>query len=61
MSPARHRRQRPEAAIQRARRFLLKLEGRGDAADIRHLRAILKTLLRKHGFRCLECMQERRP
>jgi hypothetical protein len=41
--------------------FTLRLEGRGDAADIRSLRAILKTLLRQHNFRCLDCREERRP
>jgi hypothetical protein len=55
------RRQRPEAAIQRARRFTLKLEGPGDAADIRSLRWILKSLLRRYGWRCLDCREERRP
>jgi hypothetical protein len=41
--------------------FTLKLQGRGNArADIRGLRAILKTLLRRYGFRCLDCREERR-
>jgi hypothetical protein len=42
-------------------RFTLRLEGRGDDADIRSLRAILKTLLRRHGWRCLDAVEERRP
>jgi hypothetical protein len=36
--------------------FLLRLEAtRGDA--IHDLRAILKALLRRHGFRCLDCRE----
>jgi hypothetical protein len=41
--------------------FTLKLQGRGDAADIRSLRWILKSLLRRYGWRCLDCREERRP
>jgi site-specific DNA-methyltransferase (adenine-specific) len=37
-------------------RFILKLEAtRGDA--IHDLRAILKALLRRHGFRCIDCRE----
>jgi hypothetical protein len=36
--------------------FILRLEAtRGDA--IHDLRAILKALLRRHGFRCLDCRE----
>jgi hypothetical protein len=28
---------------------------------IRHLKALLKTLLRRHGFRCIELEQEQTP
>jgi hypothetical protein len=45
----------------RPRRFTLTLEGRGGAAGIRSLRWVLKHLLRQHGFRCLDCVEERRP
>jgi hypothetical protein len=48
------------AASTRPRRFTLRLEGRGGGADIHSLRAILKTLLRKYGWRCLDCIEERR-
>jgi hypothetical protein len=34
--------------------FVLKIEGRPGAAGIRALRWLLKTLLRRHGFRCVE-------
>jgi hypothetical protein len=47
---------RPRRAL-----FTLRLEGRGDAGDIRHLRWVLKSLLRRHGFRCLDCIEEPRP
>jgi hypothetical protein len=57
MSPARHR----QAATQRTRCFTLKLQAPGDAADIRSLRAILKILLRRYGWRCLDCIEEHAP
>ena len=34
--------------------FVLKIEGKPGAAGIRSLRWLLKTLLRRHGFRCVE-------
>jgi hypothetical protein len=40
--------------------YLLRLESlRG--TDVRGLRALLKTLLRRFGFRCLSVEEERRP
>jgi len=39
----------------------LRLQGRGDAADIRHLRWVLKILLRRHRFRCIDATEERQP
>jgi hypothetical protein len=36
-----------------ASRFVIELQGRGHDDDIRHLRAILKSLLRRHHFRCV--------
>ena len=39
--------------------FLLRLEAtRGDA--IHDLRSLLKTLLRRHGFRCIDCREAAR-
>jgi hypothetical protein len=32
-----------------------------DADDIRHMRALLKVLLRRHHFRVVELEQEREP
>jgi hypothetical protein len=37
--------------------FTLKIEGRPGADSIRDLRALLKRLLRQHGFRCLDARQ----
>jgi hypothetical protein len=34
--------------------FTVRIEGKPGTAGIRALRAILKTLLRRHGFRCLD-------
>jgi hypothetical protein len=34
--------------------FILRIEGRPGAEGIRSLRWLLKTLLRRHGFRCVE-------
>jgi hypothetical protein len=51
---ARHRRHRPE---QRPT-FVLHIEGEPGTA-IRSLRWLLKTLLRQHGFRCVEAIEER--
>jgi hypothetical protein len=34
--------------------FTLRLEGKPGAAGIRSLRWLLKALLRRHGFRCVE-------
>jgi hypothetical protein len=39
--------------------FTLKLEGKPGTA-IRSLRWLLKTLLRQHGFRCVEAIEERK-
>jgi hypothetical protein len=38
--------------------YVIELRGRG-AGDIRHLRAILKTLLRRHRFRCVAAREVR--
>jgi hypothetical protein len=34
--------------------FILRIEGKPGAAGIHALRALLKSLLRRHGFRCLD-------
>jgi hypothetical protein len=34
--------------------FILKIEGKPGAAGIHGLRAVLKVLLRKYGFKCLD-------
>jgi hypothetical protein len=39
--------------------FTLKIEGKRDSS-IRSLRWLLKTLLRQHGFRCVEAIEERK-
>jgi hypothetical protein len=39
--------------------FTLKIEGKPGTA-IRSLRWLLKTLLRQHGFRCIEAIEERK-
>jgi hypothetical protein len=39
--------------------FVLRLQGKPGADNIRRLRAVLKSLLRVHGFRCLEAIEER--
>jgi hypothetical protein len=41
--------------------YRLRIEGRSGPAGIHALRALLKTLLRRHGFRCLDARQERLP
>jgi hypothetical protein len=39
--------------------FVIKLQPiRSDSGDIRGLRWILKTLLRRHGFRCITACEE---
>jgi len=38
-------------------RFTLTIEGPGGQAGIRGLRAILKQLLRRNGFRCLDAKE----
>ena len=38
--------------------FTVRIVGKPGTAGIRALRAILKTLLRRHGFRCLDARQE---
>jgi hypothetical protein len=46
-----HRPLQPEA---RGPTFLLKIEGKPGSAGIRALRALLKALLRRHGFKALD-------
>jgi hypothetical protein len=41
--------------------FILRIEGRPGTAGIHALRAILKVLLRKHGFRCLDAREDVAP
>jgi hypothetical protein len=41
--------------------FTLPIEGKPGTAGIHALRAILKTLLRRHGFRCLDAWEEGQP
>jgi hypothetical protein len=44
--------------------FVLTLEpiaGEADAESIRRLRAVLKRLLRDHGFRCVHVVEYRAP
>jgi hypothetical protein len=48
------RRDRPEKSI-----FVLKIEGKRESS-IRALRWVLKTLLRRHGFRCLDVREGNR-
>ena len=38
-------------------RPIVRIEGRSGAAGIHALRALLKTMLRRHGFRCLDARQ----
>jgi hypothetical protein len=37
--------------------FTLRIEGKPGAEGIRSLRWLLKTLLRRHGFRCVEVLE----
>lgn len=39
--------------------FVLRLEAKPGAAGIRQLRALLKALLRRHGFRCVDAREIR--
>jgi hypothetical protein len=39
--------------------FTLKIEGKPGPVGIRALRGLLKTLLRRHGFRCVDMREER--
>jgi hypothetical protein len=39
--------------------FILRIEGKPGADNIRALRWLLKSLLRLHGFRCVEAIEER--
>jgi hypothetical protein len=39
--------------------FVVKLQGKPGAAGIRALRWVLKVLLRRHGFKCLEAHEVR--
>ncbi len=39
--------------------FALRLEANKPGSSIRALRWLLKTLLRQHGFRCVEAIEER--
>jgi hypothetical protein len=41
--------------------YRLRIEGRHGPAGIHALRALLKVLLRRHGFRCLDARQEGPP
>jgi hypothetical protein len=41
--------------------FTLRIEGKPGTADIRALRWLLKTLLRQHGFRCLDVSEGETP
>jgi hypothetical protein len=54
MTAARHRRARPEPQPI----FTLKIEGKRDSS-IRALRALLKILLRRHGFKCIDAREDR--
>jgi len=47
-------RERPESRST----FVLKIEGRPGAAGIHGLRALLKVLLRKYGFKCLDARED---
>jgi len=40
------------------RHFVLRLEGPAGQSGIHGLRAILKELLRRHGFRCLDACED---
>jgi hypothetical protein len=42
-------------------RLRLRSDSESDRDAIRHLKALLKTLLRKHHFRCVEVVQEQDP
>jgi hypothetical protein len=55
MIATRHRRRRPEPRPI----FVLHIEGKPGTA-IRSLRWLLKTLLRQHGLRCVEAIEERK-
>jgi hypothetical protein len=48
---------KPLAKVYRLR--ICRVDPSNDADEIRHLRALLKILLRKHGFRVVELEQER--
>ena len=39
--------------------FVLRIEAKPGAAGIRQLRWLLKTLLRRHGFRCVDAREIR--
>lgn len=39
--------------------FELRLEAKAGAAGIHQLRALLKSLLRRHGFRCIDAREVR--
>jgi hypothetical protein len=55
-----HRRPRPEPALAAHRPiFRLKIKGKPGSDGIRALRAVLKILLRKHGFACLDAREIR--
>ena len=47
-----------EDSTERRSTFVLKLEAKSGPAGIRQLRALLKTLLRRHGFRCIDAREE---
>jgi hypothetical protein len=48
---------KPPAKVYRLR--IRPVDPNNDAGTIRHLRLLLKTLLRRHGFRCVEVVEER--
>jgi hypothetical protein len=54
MTAARHRRRCPEQRTT----FTLKIEGMRGADSVRHLRALLKRLLREHHFRAIDVREE---
>jgi hypothetical protein len=49
---------RPE---QRSTTFVLKIEGKPGITGIHALRALLKVLLRKYGFKCIDAREDVAP
>jgi hypothetical protein len=52
---ARHRRTR---LVESRPTFTLKIEGKPGTASIRYLRLLLKALLRRHHFKCLDLRED---